>query len=68
VAKIRFVGAEPHIVPWLGPGCVVQPDEVVEVPDEHYQAYVCQPGLWESVEEPAAKRAAGKAATSKKEG
>jgi hypothetical protein len=62
VAKVRFCGPEPHMVPWLG-GRTVQPDEVVEVPDKDFAAYVCQPALWQGVEEPKpAAEAAPKAA------
>ncbi|MEU6344483.1 hypothetical protein ABZ883_26445 [Streptomyces sp. NPDC046977] len=51
MARVRFVGPEPVTVPELY-GRVVQPDEVVEVPDARYEGYVCQPANWESVEEP----------------
>jgi hypothetical protein len=51
MARVRFIGPEPVTVPELG-GREVQPDEVVEVPDERFEGYVCQPGTWESVEEP----------------
>jgi len=61
MARVRFVGPDPVTVPELGDRHV-QPDEVVEVPDERYDGYVCQPGNWESVEEPAAKAAAKKTA------
>jgi hypothetical protein len=67
MARVRFVGSEPVTVPELGR--VVQPDEMVEVPDERFEAYVCQPGTWESIEEPktaAAKKTAAK--SSQKEG
>lgn len=57
MAKIRFIGPEPHMVPWLG-GRTVQPDEMVEVPDTDFDAYVCQPALWQAVEEPKTARAA----------
>ncbi|MFF5445492.1 hypothetical protein [Streptomyces sp. NPDC012888] len=63
MAKVRFVGPEPVIVPELG-GRTVQPDEVVEVPDHRYDAYVCQPPNWEGVEEP--KESAPKKATARK--
>ena len=68
VAKVRLIDAEPRMVPWLGER-VVQPDEVVEVPEAQFESYVCQPGVWESVEEPAAapaKKASNKAAASRK--
>lgn len=65
MARVRFIGAEPHIVPELGDR-PVSPDEIVTVPDSRWEGYVCQPHLWESVEEPAApapaKKAAAKAA------
>lgn len=61
MARVRFIGPESVTVPELGDR-VVEPDTVVEVPDERYEGYVCQPGTWESVEEPGAKTAAKKAA------
>jgi len=51
MARVRYVGAETVTVPELG-GRSVQPDEVIEVPDDRYDGYVCQPGVWEAVEEP----------------
>ncbi|WP_262058519.1 hypothetical protein [Streptomyces sp. STR69] len=57
MARVRFLGHEPVTVPELGR--TVEPDEVVEVPDDRYEGYVCQPSNWEPVEEP-------KTATSKK--
>lgn len=69
MARVRYIGAEPVNVPELGPGRTVQPDELVEVPDERFDGYVCQPANWEPVEEPKAlaekpaeKKAAAKAA------
>ncbi|MFE0699119.1 hypothetical protein [Streptomyces sp. NPDC058872] len=53
MARVRFIGPEPVTVPELG-GREIQPDQVVEVPDARYPGYVCQPGTWEPVEEPAA--------------
>lgn len=53
MARVRFIGAEPHIVPELGDRPVT-PDEIVTIPDSRWDGYVCQPHLWESVEEPAA--------------
>lgn len=50
MAQVRFVGAEPHHVPWLGR--TVEPDEVVTVPDGQFESYVCQPLSWQAVEEP----------------
>lgn len=67
MARVRFIGPEPVTVPELG-SRVVQPDEMVEVPDERFDAYVCQPGTWESIEEPktaAAKKTAAKSAPQK---
>lgn len=57
MAKVRLIGPEPVTVPELGAERVVQPDEVVEVSDDRFDGYVCQPGTWESVEEPGAKSA-----------
>jgi hypothetical protein len=51
MARVRYLGPEPVTVPELG-GREVQPDEVVEVPDERFEGYVCQTTNWESVEEP----------------
>lgn len=51
MARVRYLGPEPVTVPELGRA--VEPDEVVEVPDERYAGYVCQPVSWETVEEPA---------------
>lgn len=51
MARVRFIGPEAVTVPELG-GRAIEPDEVVEVPDERFDGYVCQPGTWESVEEP----------------
>lgn len=66
MARVRFLGAEPVTVPELGDR-VIEPDQVVEVPDVRFDGYVCQPGTWESVEEPgAAKKTAAK--SSQKEG
>jgi hypothetical protein len=75
MARVRFIGPEPVIVPELG-GREVHPDEVVEVPDERFEGYVCQPGTWEGVEEPRdktvpmapLKKAAPKSAPQKTEG
>jgi len=67
MARVRYIGAEPVTVPELG-SKTVQPDELVEVPDDRHDAYVCQAATWESVEEPkpaATKTTAAKAATSK---
>lgn len=51
MARVRFIGPETVTVPELG-GRAVEPDEVVEVPDDRFEGYVCQPRTWESVEEP----------------
>lgn len=72
MARVRFIGPEPHIVPELGDR-PVQPDEIVTVPDSRWEGYVCQPHLWESVEEPPApapekKSAAKTAAKTAKDG
>ena len=54
MARVRYLGPEPVTVPELGDR-VVHPDEVVEVPDERFEGYVCQASNWEPVEEPGAK-------------
>ena len=64
MARVRLIGPEPVTVPELG-SRTVQPDEVVEVPDDRFEGYVCQSAVWESVEEPGAKKS-GRA--SQKEG
>ncbi|MFD8404666.1 hypothetical protein ACFV1G_08280 [Streptomyces anulatus] len=51
MARVRYIGAEPVTVPELG-SRTVQPDEIVEVPDQRFEGYVCQPSAWEGVEEP----------------
>lgn len=51
MARVRYIGAEPVTVPELGDRSV-EPDQVVEVPDARFEGYVCQPGTWESVQEP----------------
>lgn len=72
MARVRFLGSEPVTVPELGPERVVQPDEVVEVPDERFDGYACQASNWEAVEEPKAatakKTTAAKSAPQKTEG
>ncbi|WP_329311708.1 hypothetical protein [Streptomyces sp. NBC_01262] len=70
MAKVRFLGTEPHRVPELGDH-FIEPDEVVEVPDDRFEAYVCQTENWEPVEEPktaapAKKTTAAKTATTPK--
>ncbi|MER8004987.1 hypothetical protein [Streptomyces sp. NPDC094149] len=54
MARVRYLGPEPVTVPELGDR-EVQPDEVVEVPDERFEGYVCQTSNWEAIEEPGAK-------------
>jgi hypothetical protein len=44
----------------------VQPDEIVTVPDERFEGYVCQRANWEPVEEPGAKQAKKTAAVPQK--
>ncbi|MCX4786464.1 hypothetical protein OG369_09800 [Streptomyces sp. NBC_01221] len=51
MARVRYIGAEPVTVPELGDR-TVQPDELIEVPDDRFEGYVCQPQTWESVDEP----------------
>ncbi|MFF4166872.1 hypothetical protein [Streptomyces sp. NPDC001741] len=51
MARVRYIGAEPVTVPELG-SREVQPDEMVEVPDERFGGYVCQTSAWEPIEEP----------------
>lgn len=58
MARVRYVGPEPVSVPELDMR-TVEPDEVVEVPDERFEGYVCQLA-WEPVEEPGAKAAAAR--------
>lgn len=59
MARVRLIGPEPVTVPELG-SRTVQPDEVVEVPDDRFEGYVCQSAAWESVEEPGAKNRGAK--------
>jgi hypothetical protein len=54
MARVRFIGPEPVTVPELG-SRAVQPDEVVDVPDERFDGYVGQATTWEAVEEPGAR-------------
>ncbi|MDT9689388.1 hypothetical protein Q5762_13790 [Streptomyces sp. P9(2023)] len=63
MARVRFIGPEPVTVPELGDR-VVQPDEVVAVPDARFDGYVCQTTTWQPVEEPGA----AKKTTTRKEG
>ena len=50
MARVRYLGPEQVTVPELGR--TVEPDEIVEVPDERFEGYACQPANWEVVEEP----------------
>jgi hypothetical protein len=52
MARVRFIGNEPVTVPELG-DCEIQPDEVVDVPDDRFEGYVCQDTKWRPVEDPA---------------
>ena len=54
MARVRFVGPEQVTVPELGR--TVEPDETVEVPDDRFEGYACQPSNWEVIEEPGAKK------------
>lgn len=67
MARVRYLGPEQATVPELNR--TVEPDEVVEVPDERFEGYVCQTTLWETVEEPksptSAKKTAAKSAPQK---
>ncbi|MFE2941039.1 hypothetical protein ACFXKG_18540 [Streptomyces sp. NPDC059255] len=65
MARVRYIGPEPVTVPELG-GRQVDLDEVVEVPDDRYEGYVCQPAAWESVEEPTTNEPAPVSAPLKK--
>lgn len=64
MARVRFIGPEPVTVPELGDRAV-EPDQVVEVPDERFEGYVCQPQTWEPLEEPGVKAAAKKSTAAK---
>jgi hypothetical protein len=64
MARVRYLGPEPVTVPELG-GREVQPDEVVEVPDERFEGYVCQTTNWEAVEEPKTLEAPAKKTAAK---
>jgi hypothetical protein len=66
MARVRYLGPEPVTVPELGDQ-VVEPDQVVEVPDERFEGYVCQPTNWEPIEEPGAKASKKTAAKPQKE-
>ncbi|WP_371612877.1 hypothetical protein [Streptomyces clavifer] len=62
MARVRYIGAEPVTVPELG-NRLVQPDEMVEVPDARFEGYTCQPALWEAVDEPRVDEPAPKKTT-----
>ena len=64
MARVRYLGPEPVTVPELGDR-TVEPDEVVEVPDERFEGYVCQSSNWEAVEEPKALEAPAKKTAAK---
>lgn len=49
--KLRFLGDQPHEVSVLRR--VVEPDELVDVPDDVFEAYVWPDSLW--MPEPAAR-------------
>ncbi|MER5601518.1 hypothetical protein [Streptomyces sp. NPDC002265] len=67
MARVRYLGPEQVTVPELGR--TVEPDAVVEVPDDRFEGYVCQTTNWEAVEEPGAKASKKTAAPSpQKEG
>ncbi|NUS74942.1 MAG: hypothetical protein HOV70_01915 [Streptomyces sp.] len=55
MARVRYLGHEAVTVPELSDR-TVQPDEVVEVPDDRFEGYVCQTATWEPVEEPGSKK------------
>ncbi|MFE1550576.1 hypothetical protein [Streptomyces sp. NPDC058718] len=59
MARVRFIGSAPVHVPELG-GREIQPDQVVEVPDDRFAGYVCQTAKWQPVEEPGSKKTAAK--------
>lgn len=61
MARVRYLGPEQVTVPELGR--TVEPDEIVEVPNDRFEGYACQPSNWEAVEEPGAakKKTAAKA-------
>ncbi|WP_371670026.1 hypothetical protein OG985_21735 [Streptomyces sp. NBC_00289] len=67
MARVRYLGPEPVTVPELGDR-EVQPDEVVEVPDERFEGYVCQTTNWEPIEEPGAKKKTAAKTLQKDEG
>jgi hypothetical protein len=56
MARVRYLGPEQVSVPELGR--TVEPDQIVEVPDERFEGYACQPSNWEVVEEPKSRTSA----------
>ncbi|MFJ8555310.1 hypothetical protein [Streptomyces sp. NPDC093676] len=66
MARVRYLGPEPVTVPELN-NREVHPDEVVEVPDDRFDGYVCQTTNWEPIEEPGAKSTRKTAAKPQKE-
>ena len=65
MARVRYLGPEQVTVPELGR--TVEPDEIVEVPDGRFDAYVCQTTNWKAVEEPGASDRKKTAARPQKE-
>ena len=63
MARVRYLGHEQVTVPELR---TVEPDEIVEVPDERFDGYACQPSNWEVIEEPGAKASKKTAAAPQK--
>jgi hypothetical protein len=57
--KIRLVAEGPRIVPWLNHRAV-QRDEVIAIPDEWGDAFLCQTETWRLVEESKTSNAAAK--------
>lgn len=57
MARVRYLGPQQATVPELGDR-TVEPDEIIEVPDERFEGYACQPANWEVVEEPVAEERA----------
>lgn len=50
--KLRYVGSDPEGVDVVCSGVLlgmVKPDEVLEVPDEVYEAHAWSPDLWSKV-------------------
>jgi len=52
-AKFRYVGDEPRSVSILPAGALrrLEPDQLFEVPAEHWASYACQPKLFEALSE-----------------